>query len=160
MPRMIERKYDKNEVFPRILAWCDRQERSIKQVNEKLYSWGIEEVELESTISELKKKGALDELRFCHAYSRDSMKFKKWGRAKIKVGLIKAGISTSVANQVLNELEEEEYMSVLSQLAHAAVRKGHHTKTYQDKMKFAAHLARKGFEASLIFNMLDELDQG
>jgi regulatory protein len=157
---MMERKYEKSEIYPRALKWCDRKERTEKQLTEKLSSWGIDQDEIDAVLIRLKQAEALNERRFAFAYSRDYLKFKKWGRLKIKMGLQNAGVPSHLIHEALNDLDAVEYLEILNQVIQAAMNQGHSIETYPEKMKLASYLARKGFESSIIFNALDDLNQG
>lgn len=160
MLEMIEGKYEKSELYSKALRWCDRRERTEKQVVEKLYSWGVHQDEIDAILPKLKQAEALNDRRFAFAYSRDYLKFKKWGRLKIKQGLQAAGLPFDLIHEALSDLDQEEYQDILNQLIQAAIQKGHSIGTYPDKMKLASYLARKGFESSIIFNALDDFNQG
>lgn len=156
----MERKYEKTEVYSKALRWCDRRERTEKQVREKLYSWGVGQDEIDTILPKLKQAEALNERRFAFAYSRDYLKFKKWGRLKIKAGLQAAGIPSDLIYEALNDLDKDEYLEILNQLIQTAIKMGHSIDSYPEKMKLASYLARKGFETSIVLNALEDWNQG
>ena len=150
-------KYSGEELFARILAWCDRQERSSKQVMERLGRWGVAESESGKIYKRLVSMHAVDDERFASAYTSDAMRFKNWGRRKIELGLHRAGITPAIAQKAFDELDRKEYRDKIEHLIHIALKKGHSVNDYASRMKLANHIARKGFEAEEIFAALDKI---
>lgn len=153
-------KYSGEELFARILAWCDRRERSERQVLEKLSSWSIPEAEKNAALHRLKKIKAVDDERFAEAFSTDYLRFRKWGKQKIRQALYKAGVSGDIIDQVLRELDETDYEDALQSAIDNAMLRGHSLNDHRSKMKLARHLAGKGFESDAIFKALDRQNQG
>ena len=67
--------------------YCAYQERSHRQVRNKLFTYGLYSSEVESIISDLISSGFLNEERFAKAYAGGKFRMKSWGRAKIEYQL-------------------------------------------------------------------------
>ena len=100
----------------KLMALCSRREISSGQARTKLLQWletdtsGVEKV-----IAELVREKYIDDSRFARAYTRDKLRFSKWGPEKILRGLGDAGVERSIAEEAVN-FEEKLSLEVLSEL--------------------------------------------
>ena len=75
----------------------------------------IPESETKQIVNTLVKDKYIDDSRFAKAYTRDKLRFSKWGPEKILKGLSDAGIDKSIAEQTVKE-EESLSLQILSDL--------------------------------------------
>ena len=100
----------------KLMALCSRREISSGQARTKLLQWletdtsGVEKV-----IAELVREKYIDDSRFARAYTRDKLRFSKWGPEKILKGLGDAGVERSIAEKAVNS-EENLSLEVLREL--------------------------------------------
>ena len=107
----------------RLMAECSRREISSGQARQKLIQWlskdspltEKQEKEIGETISSLKKDKYIDDARFAKAFTRDKLRFSKWGPEKILRGLIDADVDKSIAEEAINE-QEDLALQVLTDL--------------------------------------------
>ena len=107
----------------RMTAECSRREISSGQARHKLIQWlskdspltDRQEKEIEETISSLKKDKYIDDARFAKAFTRDKLRFSKWGPEKILRGLSEAGVEQSIAEEAVND-QEDLALQVLADL--------------------------------------------
>ena len=86
------------------MAECSRREISSGQARQKLVQWiskdspltEKQEKEIGEIISSLKKDKYIDDARFAKAFTRDKLRFSKWGPEKILRGLSDAGVDKSI----------------------------------------------------------------
>lgn len=98
----------------RLTAECSRREISSGQARQMLIRWlsndspltDRQEKEIEETISSLKKDKYIDDARFAKAFTRDKLRFSKWGPEKILRGLSEAGVEQSIAEEAVNQQED------------------------------------------------------
>src|SRR5690606_6510429 len=77
----------------KIERYCAYQERSQKEVRNKLYELGLKNsADVEELISELIQSNFINEERFARAYTLGKFRMKLWGRIKISQGLKQKGI--------------------------------------------------------------------
>ena len=96
------------------MAECSRREISSGQARQKLVQWlskdspltEKQEKEIGEIISSLKKDKYIDDARFAKAFTRDKLRFSKWGPEKILRGLSDAGVDKSVAEEAVNDQED------------------------------------------------------
>ena len=114
---------DSRQAKARLMAECSRREISSGQARHKLIQWlskdspltDRQEKEIEETISSLKKDKYIDDARFAKAFTRDKLRFSKWGPEKILRGLSEAGVEQSIAEEAVND-QEDLALQVLADL--------------------------------------------
>ena len=100
----------------KLMALCSRREISSGQARTKLLQWLETDTSgAEKVIAELVRGKYIDDSRFATAYTRDKLRFSKWGPEKILRGLGDAGVERSIAEEAVNS-EENLSLEVLSEL--------------------------------------------
>lgn len=134
------------EALNRMAAYCSAAEHCKAEVNEKLQKWGLPYEVINRIIDRLVAEKFIDEERYCRAFVNDKFRFAKWGKMKIAQGLYMKKIPSDVAWRHLNEIDEEEYLSILRDLL-ASKRKSIHAKDdYELNGKLMRFAVSRGFE--------------
>ena len=107
------------EALNKLAAYCAGSEHCKAELNEKMQRWGMPYDTISRVIARLEKENFIDEERFCKAYVNDKFHFSKWGKLKISQGLYLKKISQPVITKYLNEIDQEEYLEILTQLINA-----------------------------------------
>ena len=97
------------------MAECSRREISSGQARKWLVKREIPETEIKHIIDSLVKDKYIDDARFAKAFTRDKLRFSKWGPEKILRGLSEAGVEQSIAEEAVNE-QEDLALQVLTDL--------------------------------------------
>jgi regulatory protein len=149
---MIQRKHlSKEQALQKAKHYCGYQERSHKEVKEKLYSFGLWKKDVEELISTLIEENYLNEERYAIAFARGKFRMKHWGRIKIKYELQQKYISPYCIKKAMKELSEEEYQKTFSKLANERWASLKSEKNiFIKKRKTQDYLLQKGFEHELI----------
>ena len=103
------------EALNRVASYCSAAEHCRAEVNEKLQRWGIAYETIARILERLETEKYIDDERYCRAFVNDKFRFAKWGKMKIAQGLYMKKIPSDVAWRHLNEIDEEEYLSILQQ---------------------------------------------
>ena len=82
----------------------------------KMKRWGLDEGVKDRIISRLVKERFVDDERYARAFVKDKVRYNKWGRRKIQQALWMKRIDEHIQQQVLDEIEEREYLEVLRPL--------------------------------------------
>ena len=82
-------------------------------MHNKLQLWGANEEYATIILQRLQADGYIYEARYCHAFAHDKVAYQGWGRVKIKAALYAKKIPNLLIENALNEINEEEYHSVL-----------------------------------------------
>lgn len=146
------------EVKESINNYCLYQERSHKEVKNKLYELGCTTPEVEEHIIELISKGVLNEERFARAIARGKFRMKQWGRNKIVVQLRQQQVSEPCIKKALTEIDEDEYLAVATKLAEKKLKEIRKEKNhFIRKQKIYRYLVQKGYESHIVTPIINEI---
>lgn len=148
------KRLSQKEALNKAARYCAYQERSQQQVRDKLYSYGLFPDEVEETIAELITEDFLNEERFAIAYARGKFKLKHWGKIKIIEGLKQHKVSKYCINQGLKEIDDADYYQKLSSLISKKFEALNEDNPFKANQKVARYLISKGYEPTLVWDML------
>lgn len=155
---MFQRQLSKEQALQKIRHYCGYQERSHKEVKEKLYGFKLRKDVVEELLANLIEESYLNEERFALQFAGGKFRMKQWGRIKIKQALKERGVSQYCINKALDEINEESYAKTLAKLAE---RKWASLKKEGNKMmraqKTRLYLLQKGYEAPYIEPVLKKI---
>jgi regulatory protein len=143
-------------ILNKLRHYCAYQERCHEEVRTKLLSLKIYGNELEEVINKLIEDDFLNEERFAKAYAGGKFRMKKWGRLKIQNELKQRKISDYCIKKGMAEIEEDDYLKTLKQLATASLKKYKSTNAFETKSKAARYLISRGYEGDLVWGVLKE----
>jgi hypothetical protein len=101
----------------------------------------------------------IDEERFCRAFVNDKYRFAKWGKVKIAQALQLKKVSYNVCRRFLNEIDEEEYLSILDSLLAAKRKSVHAENEYELNGKLMRFALSRGFEMKDIRHCIQLSDE-
>ncbi|MFM8738915.1 MAG: regulatory protein RecX, partial [Cytophagales bacterium] len=104
------------DALKKIQHYCTYQERSHREVRNKLFDYGLFQSEVDEIISTLIAAGFLNEERFAKAFAGGKFRIKKWGRIKIVRELEMLGVSKRNIVTGLKEIDEFDYRKTLASL--------------------------------------------
>jgi regulatory protein len=151
------KNYTPGEALQKIAAFCAYQERTQKDVEQKLKSYGLDEDEAGEIIIRLSREKLLDEERFAQAFVRGHYRHKKWGRRRIVQELKQKGISEFCIKAGMKEIDGDEYYQNLVDLLEKKDRQEKETNPRVRRQKISLFLTSKGYEQDLIKMALDDL---
>lgn len=150
---------NEQKLLSKIMRYCAWQERSHAEVRAKLYSEGLRKPAVEKMIAELIAEDYLNEERFARAFCRGKFNLKSWGKIKIKVELKQKGVSDANINAAFSEIDDEQYISRLKKLLDKKYSSLKSDRQPEKMFKTKQFLMQKGFEPSLIQQLLNEKRQ-
>ncbi len=109
--------YNLEEAREKIRRYCAYQERSQKQVYEKLRSYGLLPNVADEFFLELLQDDFVNEERFALAFARGKVNIKQWGRRKIEVELRQHGVSKPCIAIALAAIDQNTYGDNVAKLA-------------------------------------------
>jgi len=140
----------------KLKKYCAYQERSHQEVRDKAYKLGLYKSEVENAIIQLIEDDYLNEERFAQAYVSGKFRIKRWGRVKIKQNLKMKQISDYCIKKGMQEIEEEEYIETLNYWIERRKKTTAKAENlFELKGKIANFVMQKGFESSLVWEMLN-----
>lgn len=147
------------EALSRVAAYCSTAEHCRAEIAEKLQRWSVAYDAIDRIIARLEQERYIDEERFCRAFINDKYRFAKWGKMKIGQALQLKKISSSVYWSFLNEIDEEEYLSILRGLLTAKRKSIHADTEYELNGKLIRFALSRGFEMKDIRRCIDVSDE-
>lgn len=146
-----------SEALNKAAAYCSLAERCPAEVEAKLLAWGIaSEAATRRILDFLKRENFLNEERYCRAFIRDKYRFSQWGRQKIAMALRQKQISATLyASCFAEEIDEEEYRSILKKLLAAKQRATRARNRYELEGKLIRFALSRGFEMEDIRACMD-----
>jgi regulatory protein len=141
------------------MAQCSHREYCIDDILGKLSLWGLEKEDSEKVIKTLIDEKFIDESRYSAAFVRDKFKYNKWGRIKIASHLKSKKIPEETINEALRLIDNDQYINFLRGLLESHRRTVKAKNRYELKSKLLRYGLSKGFESSLLYDLLNDLDE-
>lgn len=147
------------EALSRVAAYCSTAEHCRAEITEKLQRWGISYDAIGRILNRLVQEKYIDEERFCRAFIRDKYRFAKWGKVKIGQALQLKKIPSMTYSSFLNEIDEEEYLSILRSLLTVKKKSVHAENEYELNGKLIRFALSRGFEMKDIRRCIELSDE-
>ena len=155
---MKQQKQTPQQAFAKIKQYCAYQERCHSEVKERLYSYGLLKVEVEEILSKLIEENYLNEERFAIQFAGGKFRIKHWGKVKIKYELKQKWVSDYCIKKALSLIDKAAYSKTLYKLADLKINSLKSEKNiFVKKKKLQDHLLMKGFELSLVKEIVADL---
>lgn len=146
------------KVYAKLSAYCAYQDRCTAEVEAKMKEFELSTEETILMEKRLTEERFLDDDRYAESIVRGKFFHKKWGKQKIRFLLKQKGISEAVIQKKLQLISPEEYWDAVRHLTEKKLRElGIIEKPdFHQKQKVSRFLAQKGFEFSVISEVLSE----
>ncbi len=155
---MYLQKLNKDQALQKAKHYCAYQERCHSEVKEKLYSFGLHKNETEELLAELIEQNYLNEERFAIQFAGGKFRIKQWGRVKIKYELKQKQVSDYCIKKALAAIDKNDYVKTLQRHFSVKFKTLKSEKNiFTKKKKISAYLLNKGFEATLINDLLKSI---
>jgi regulatory protein len=154
--KKVRKILDSQQALIRAQKYCAYQERSQQEVRDKLYSFGLHSGDVENAITELITSGFLKEERFAFAFAGGKFRAKGWGRIKIKQALKQKCIPEYLIKQSLKAINERDYIKTLKKIIEEKTKKVKEKNSLKKNYKVAQYAISRGFEAELVWELINE----
>jgi len=144
-------------ITSKIKRFCAFQERSHKDVKEKLYSLGLYKSQVEILLTQLIEENYLNEERFAKQFTGGKFRMKSWGRIKIKYELQQKKVSAYNISKALDTIDEDAYLQSLQKLAAKKWQLLKADQLMMRKFKTLQFLLQKGYERNLAKAAVDKI---
>lgn len=148
------KKISPAEALKKIQHYCAYQERSHREVRNKLFEYGLFENEVDEITSRLIADGFLNEERFAKAFAGGKFRIKKWGKIKIERELEMLGVSKRNIATGLKEIDEDDYRKTLLSLLEKKSMHDIGKDVFEQKNKLGRYAISKGYEPELVWETL------
>jgi regulatory protein len=140
------------------MAQCSRREFCVRDIREKIESWGVGANDNEKIIDLLVKEKFINEERFALAFTKDKFNYNKWGKVKIAAHLRVKNIPEDIIKISLDTIDNELYIKILRDLISAHRRFVKAKNQYDLKAKLLRYGLSKGFENSILYDLLNDFE--
>ena len=100
----------------RLADYCAKGEHCSGELLAQMAKWEIPEEARMRIMKELQKRRYFDDERYTQAFVNDKIRYTKWGRRKIEQALWQKHISQHISQQVLDAVDDADYVEVLKPL--------------------------------------------
>ena len=145
-----------DQILDKMAKYCAYQERSVKDVTDKLKTFEISEKERLDILNYLVDNRFVNNERFAKAFVRGKINQSGWGLNKIRFHLIQKGIEKTLIEEALQVADGETYRQRLVDILQSKAKTVKAANDFEKKRKLAAYAMQRGFEASLVWDVLKE----
>ena len=142
------------EVLIKAANFCAYQERTHKEVRNKLHELEIIGDESEVIITWLIENNYLNEERFARLFAGSKFRQKKWGRIKIRQELKMRGVSDYCLKAGMSEIDGDDYMVTLQEIIEKKSKDIKDSNKLIIKQKLVKFALSRGFENDLVFDVV------
>lgn len=140
---------EKRSAFVKLIDTISRQMKTKKEIEKKLIQCGYNKSAVQLAIKQAEEYGYIDDREYANILTRSKANKSK---AEIKQALFQKGINSSLINDVLMKISEEDEKERAKELAQKYMKnKDVSQKTLSS---LYAYLARKGFDSQIISSVL------
>lgn len=138
---------------------CSRREYCSYDIREKLIEWGIAKNDSEKLISVLINDNFINENRYANAFVKDRFNHNRWGKVKIAAHLKLKQIPEHIVRSAIDSIDYTEYLNVLQHLITIHKKSVKAKNQYDLKGKLLRYGLSKGFESSLLYEILNYTEE-
>ncbi len=154
MPKKNDKPLTPDQVLDKMAKYCAYQERCVKDVTDKLRSFDITQEVKDTIMAYLLDNRFVDNERFTRSFVRGKVNQSGWGVNKIRFHLMQKGIDKDMIEEALGQTDEEVYRQRLIDILKAKSKTVKAENDFEKKRKLAAYAMQKGFEGSLVWEVL------
>ena len=143
------------EAYLTLTALCAQAEHCQWEMLEKMRRWEIPEEAQARVMQRLVKEKYVDDERYAEAFVKDKVRYNKWGRRKVDQGLWQKHIDADIRKRVLDEVNDDEYLSVLRPLLKQKRKTTKANSDYELNQKLMRFALGRGFTFDIIRQCID-----
>ena len=155
----IKKETTGQQAYLKLTALCARSEHCQQEMLEIMRQWGVSQEEQAQVMARLVSERYVDDERYARAFVSDKIRYNKWGRRKVEQALWLKRIDKAIAAQVLDEVDDAEYVSVLRPLLKQKRRSTKAASEYELTMKLIKFALSRGFTMDIIKQCIDVEDE-
>ena len=147
------------DAYLTLAALCAQAEHCQWEMTEKMRRWELSD-EAQARIRErLVRERYVDDERFARAFVKDKVRYNKWGRRKVEQALWAKHIDETIRQQVLDEVDDEEYIRVLRPLLQQKRKTTKANSDYELNGKLIRFAMSRGFTMDIIKQCINVDDE-
>ena len=147
------------EAYLRLAALCAQAEYCQYEMQEKMRRWELTDEVQARVMQRLVAERYVDDERFARAFVKDKVRYNKWGRRKVEQALWAKHIDEDIRQRVLDEVDDEEYISVLRPLLKQKRKTTKANSDYELNGKLIKFAMSRGFTIDIIKQCINVTDE-
>lgn len=144
------RQKTEQEAYLTLSALCAQAEHCQWEMKEKMRRWELTEEAQARVMQRLVSERYVDDERYARAFVKDKVRYNKWGRRKVEQALWQKHIDESVRQQVLDEVDDDEYISILRPMLQQKRKSTKASSDYELNGKLIKFAMSRGFTMDII----------
>ena len=155
----MSKEKTEQEAYLQLAAMCAQAEHCEQEMRDKMKRWAIKTDAQDRVIARLIKERYIDNERYARAFVKDKIRYNKWGRRKVMQALWMKRIDNDILHQVLDEIDDKEYIDVLIPLLKQKRKAIKAKSDYELNQKLVRFALGRGFDFSIICQCMDVDDE-
>jgi regulatory protein len=154
---MEEEEKLERDIYHKMAVLCSKSEQCSPDILKKIKELGGTNLMGEGIINRLEKENYLNDLRFVRLYVSEKFRVNKWGRVKMHYYLKMKGLKEDIIRSGFDEINEEEYVSLLFQTMKEKAKSVKNSDKYEKMGQIIRFTQSRGFEPELIHRYLNQV---
>ena len=155
----MSKEKTEQEAYLQLAAMCAQAEHCEQEMRDKMKRWAIDPDAQDRVVARLIKERYIDNERYARAFVKDKIRYNKWGRRKVMQALWMKRIDDDILHQVLDEIDDKEYIDVLIPLLKQKRKTIKAKSDYELNQKLVRFALGRGFDFSIIRQCMDVDDE-
>lgn len=143
------------DAYLTLAALCAQAEHCQYEMLEKMRRWELPEDAQARVMQRLVSERYVDDERYAQAFVKDKIRYNKWGRRKVEQALWQKRIDETIRQRVLDEVDDDEYISVLRPLLKQKRQSTKANSDYELNQKLMRFALGRGFTFDIIRQCID-----
>ena len=151
----MKKEKTEEEAFLQLAALCANAEHCQYEMLEKMKRWELSDEAQARVMARLIEERYVDDRRYARAFVKDKIRYNKWGHRKVQQGLWMKRIDKEIQDEVLDDIDEKEYLDVLKPLLKQKRKSIKANSDYELNQKLVRFAYGRGFTFDIIRQCLD-----
>ena len=151
----MKKEMTEQEAYLQLASLCANAEHCQHEMLEKMRKWELSEAVQARVMARLVKERYIDDERYARAFVKDKIRYNKWGRRKVQQALWMKHIDDDIQQTVLDEIDDDEYLSVLKPLLKQKRKSIKAESDYERNQKLMRFALGRGFTFDIIKQCID-----
>lgn len=149
------KQISEEDALLRLTSLCSTAEHCSHEMIEKMQRWQLADDAQARIIEYLVKEKYIDDERYARFFAKDKIRYNKWGKRKVEQAMWLKHIDGDVQRDVLDDIDDEEYLAVLRPLLKTKRKSVKASSDYEMNMKLIRFAMGRGFTMDIIRQCLD-----
>ena len=155
--KRVKRTKTPEQALASLQRLCARAERSSGDAMRLMATWEVENNRRHEVLQKLISDKFIDDRRYAEAFVREKTSLSAWGEYKIRAALKRKGISESIINDVLNQINPNTNIERLTQRLSRKVKSIKYDTPYQLKTKLLRYGISLGFQMEQVLTSVEQI---